>query len=168
MHLPWRYREASSCQIDAAWPRLSKRWACGRLWLRTGSKVHRMSQQIVSHSLSCHRPFCRARCASSNNIPSQCPYHRSGRPTSIRRCRCPFFYLSNSSSREAVGFRANGCTCVMRPSTRFGEIALPVKILPGFGNGGGNLLKQDVVPRASLLLLRITLWRIRVSTLYER
>ena len=60
---------------------------------------------IVSHTLSCHRPFCRARCASSNNIPSQCPYHSLfGWPTSIRRCRCPFFYLSNSSSRDAVGF----------------------------------------------------------------
>ena len=39
----------------------------------------------------------------------------------------------------------------MRPLTRFGELALPVKILPGFGNGGENLLKQDVVPRVSLL-----------------
>ena len=42
----------------------------------------------------------------------------------------------------------------MRHLTRFDELELPVKILPGFGNGGGNLLEQDVVPRVSLLFLR--------------
>ena len=28
---------------------------------------------IFAHTLSCHRPSCRTRCASSNNIPSHCP-----------------------------------------------------------------------------------------------
>ena len=59
--------------------------------------VRQISDRIFSRMLSCHRPFCRARCASDNSIPSRDP-NTSGSPLCTGAMAVPSFTLRTALS----------------------------------------------------------------------
>ena len=85
-----------------------------RRWLRTASRVHRMLHRILSHTLSCHRPSCRARCASGNNMNRPVPPD-FGRAALNHRCRCSSSFTHRTafprSRLTVVGTRVLWMSC---------------------------------------------------------
>ena len=84
-------------------------------------------RQTFSHTPSCHRPFCRARCASGNNILSHSPL-LVGQVT--LNC-CSFLQLSNSTLCDRSVFSSGACGfCVILLTSQFGSFRKCVKTAP--------------------------------------
>ena len=120
------------------------------LWLTLGPNGIK-GPSNVTHIL----PSCRAHCASGNNIPSHDP--TIGR-VSLFETSLSLFLLSRvkqlvPQSRCFLSGEEYSCRAsVSDLDTLMNSIQLFMNILPGIWNGGRNLLKQDVVYCASLLV----------------
>ena len=60
-------------QTDGLMTCHSRQLGCTQPMFRWELMVRQISGHICSRRLSCHRPFCRARCASNTGIPSHSP-----------------------------------------------------------------------------------------------